>query len=179
MALGIGDEDELVAQDEIAEGPGRDGDFEDAGLDPREVDLHLGDLGLIGLYRRLLGRRSRGGSRGRALGWRLFGLCLELVGRSEGEARLGREAEGIDLGCLVEIGFALAGYPELITALAESPGARDDALEKAVGKEIRPFSVPAPGRRVAFDPLVGEGRRCVRNGSYSMIWTKEFPAPLT
>ena len=119
---------------------------------PGQVDHDLGRrLG------RFLGRLA---GRGSGLGFGLllvaalllFGLKLGRGG--EGERLLRGQADGVDLGRLVEIGLRLA----------RSPGAADGAPEIAVREEVEPLAVGAPGGTVGIDAVVGQLRRLARFG---------------
>jgi hypothetical protein len=135
-AFPVNEEQGLVVGDEAGIDAGRERDLEDPVLEARRVDDDL-DRGSLGVLAR---RRRRAGVPG------LLRFGLQFVGGGEREDVLAGEAQGIDPGRLVEVGLGLA----------RPPGAADDALEIAVGQEIEPFPVAAPGRRIGVDAVVGQ-----------------------
>ena len=148
LRFAVDEEEGLFADGEPGIDARRERDLEDAVLDAGEVDR---DHDLGGRLAGLLGRRPGGRSRFcRRVSCRFSSSCLsphlKLGRRGEGERLFRRQADGVDLGRLVEIGLRLA----------RPPGAAHGAPEVAVRQEIEPFAVRAPGGVVGIDPVVGQ-----------------------
>ncbi len=150
----VDEEQGLLAGGEPGVDARRERDLEDARLEAGELD---GDLDRGGRLLRLLGRlpgARLGFGLGRLFLSALFLVRLELRSRGEGEGVLAAQPGGVDLGRLVEVGLGLA----------RSPGAAHGAPEPAVGQEVEPLPVGAPGGIVGIDAVVRQLGRPPRFG---------------